>query len=277
MSCASQIAMATVPRAVVVVNGTVIPHDMIAREMQHHAAATPVAGWTAAARALVVRELLLQRAHELGVAADPQLDAGGRRETDEEAQMRAVFERDVHVPDADEATCRRIYDRNPARFRSADILEPAHILIAADRRDPVAYEAATARAAEIQAALAAGVASFEDAAAQYSDCPSRGQGGRLGQITQGDTTPEFEAALFELTPGELCRAPVATRYGCHIIRLDRKIEGCVVPFEAVSGQIARQLAERAWRVAVVQYLARLAASAKVSGIGLPTPAELRVS
>ena len=42
------------------VNGVAIPRDAIVREMQHHPADKPIAAWQQAARALVVRELLLQ-------------------------------------------------------------------------------------------------------------------------------------------------------------------------------------------------------------------------
>ena len=34
----------------------------------------------------------------------------GRRETDEEAMMRGVVEREVAVPEPDDETCRRYYD-----------------------------------------------------------------------------------------------------------------------------------------------------------------------
>ena len=48
--------------AAVSVNGVAIARDAIVREMQHHAAPKPIAAWQQAARALVIRELLLQRA-----------------------------------------------------------------------------------------------------------------------------------------------------------------------------------------------------------------------
>ena len=55
------------PKPVTVsVNGVVMPRDAIARETQHHPADTPILAWQAAARALVIRELLLQEARRLG-------------------------------------------------------------------------------------------------------------------------------------------------------------------------------------------------------------------
>ena len=100
----------------------------------------------AAARALVVRELLLQEARRLGVAAEPLADDDGRRETDEEALIRALVEREVRVPDPDEARCRRYYEQNLRRFRSPDIYEAAHILFAAAPGDGDARAAARMQA-----------------------------------------------------------------------------------------------------------------------------------
>ncbi len=50
------------------VNGVTIPRDRVAREAQHHPSRTPLEAWKAAARALVVRELLLQEARRLEVS-----------------------------------------------------------------------------------------------------------------------------------------------------------------------------------------------------------------
>ena len=71
--------------------------------------------------------------------------------------------------------------------------------------------------------------------------------------------------------------PVASRFGHHIIRLDRKIEGRQLPFEQVHDRIANYLADRTRRTAIAQFVARVAARAEVRGIDLPTPADLRVS
>ena len=65
--------------------------------MQNHAEATPKDAWQEATRALVVRELLLQRAHALHLAAEPRSEAG-LRETEEEALIRALLEAEVRHP-----------------------------------------------------------------------------------------------------------------------------------------------------------------------------------
>jgi peptidyl-prolyl cis-trans isomerase C len=225
---------------------------------------------------LVIRELLMQRARHLGVAPEPITDEAGRRETDEEAMMRGVVDREVTVPEPDDETCRRFYDRNGARFGSPDIYEAAHILFAAPPADAQAYARAREEAAAVLAQLQTRLELFAELATLHSRCPSAARGGNLGQITAGQTTPEFEQALMALTPGELCAEPVATRYGFHIIRLDHKHEGRTLPYEVVAGRIADYLRESVRRRADAQYVARLVSAAKIEGIDLAGADALRV-
>ena len=276
MSCAVHTQLPGGKPVAVSVNGVAIARDAIVREMQHHAAAKPIAAWQQAARALVIRELLLQEARRLAVAPQPMSDAEGRRETDEEAMMRALIEREVTVPEPDDDTCRRYYENNRARFRSPDIYEASHILFAALPADAPAYAQAREAAAAALAELRAHPDRFAALAQAYSECPSAAQGGNLGQITTGQTTPEFEQALIALAPGDLCEAPVATRYGFHVIRLDRKIEGQTLPFEVVAERIADYLRESVKRRADAQYVARLVSAARIDGIELAGANDMRV-
>ena len=75
-----------------------------------------------------------------------------------------------------------------------------------------------------------------------------------------------------MRPGETSAAPVASRFGHHIIRLDRKIEGRQLPFEQVRDRIASYLVERVRYTAIAQFMSRLAARAQISGIDFPTAA-----
>ena len=188
---------------VVKVNGIVIPRDAISREAQHHPAGKPIAAWRLATRALVIRELLLQEARRLGVEAAPRTDDAGRRETDEEAMIRGLVEREVATPHPDEETCRRYYDRNRKAFRSPTIYEVAHILFAARQCDAEAFDHASRRAWAALDALRLDPGCFEELARLQSDCPSAAQGGNLGQITCGQTGTSRHSRL--------CSAPSRTK------------------------------------------------------------------
>ncbi|MCW5724013.1 MAG: peptidylprolyl isomerase [Maricaulaceae bacterium] len=250
------------------VNGAAITAEAVAAEAQNHPAPGPDAAWRAAAEALVIRELLLQRGRELGLTPEPRKDEAGRRETADEALMRAVIEQEVTAPKATEDECRRFYGNNTGKFRSPDIYEPAHILFSADRADKTAFDKALGEAEAALSALKADPKAFEGLAKARSDCPSGKEGGRLGQVTPGQTTPEFETFMTALEEGQICDTPVKTRYGVHIIRLDRKQAGETLPFEAVKDRIAAWLAEASWRRAAAQYVQILLGEAKIEGLDM---------
>jgi len=249
------------------VNGVPIARKAIAAEVQNFPAPNPGEGWRAATRALVIRELLLQEAQRLDIQAVPAADQEGSVETNEEARIRALVEQEVPVPEADEATLRRFYDNNRRRFVSAPLFEADHILIAGRGDDEVAFAAARETAVHLAALLVEAPEQFPLLARAHSDCPSAALGGSLGQIGPGDTTSEFEAALRTLAPGAIS-APVETRYGVHLIRLNRHIEGRHLPFEAVREQIASYLDAHVRRQATAQYIALLIGRADIRGIAL---------
>ncbi|MBX3521148.1 MAG: peptidylprolyl isomerase [Xanthobacteraceae bacterium] len=274
MSCSVHSVTLPKPKPIRV-NGIEVPRAEISREAQYYPAQKPIDAWHSAAKALVVRHLLLAEAKRLAIAAVPQTE-DGRTETDDEAVIRELFEREVATPEPDEAACLRYYENNRNRFRSATIYEAAHILVGADKRDAVAFRAAKEKAEAIAAELRLYPEKFDMLAALHSDCPSAEQHGNLGQLTPGQTTPEFEKALAALAPGAIS-GPVESRYGVHIIRLTRRIEGKQVPFDAVRGRIADYLRESVERRASAQYIARLISAAQIEGIDLAGAEAHRVS
>lgn len=250
------------------VNDVEITAAAIAAECQNHPADNAEAAREEAVRALAVRELLLQEAAQLDIAAVPKKDEAGRTETDEEALIRGLLEDQINTPSADDDACRRYYDNNAQRFRSADVFEASHILLSADPADNEAYATAISDAEAIIAGLTDRPDDFADIARQRSACSSGRDGGHLGQITRGQTTPEFETFLLALEEGQLCPQPVKTPYGIHVLRLERREPGRVMPFEMVRDRIAAYIEEASWRRAVSQYIRLLAGRSNIQGIDL---------
>jgi peptidyl-prolyl cis-trans isomerase C len=260
-TCAAKPALPA-GRKAISVNGVAIPRAAIAQETQHHPATRPLDAMKAASTALVVRELLLQEARRLRIPAEPASDGEGRRETEEEALVRGLIESEVRTPRADETACRRFHDQNRRRFRTPDLYEARHILLPASLADG----AVLAQALLAQLALEPGA--FAALALTHSACPSGKTGGHLGQIGPGQTVPEFEEALAGMAVGTIHPEPVETRYGLHIVWLDRRIEGQDLPFEIVRPRIAAWLDEKVRRVAIQQYVSILAGRADIQGIDL---------
>lgn len=84
----------------------------------------------------------------------------------------------------------------------------------------------------------------------------------------GETVPEFERALFEGTWTGIFSKLVKTRFGFHIVAVDRRVPGRQLPFEAVRETIADQLGARVQKRALAQYVRVLAGRAEVRGVDL---------
>lgn len=237
------------------INGVAISEDAIAAEATHHADVP--APRDAAARALAIRELLLQRARKLGLEVPDAEDA-------DDAVIDMLFAREVKVPEPTEAECRRYYDGHREQFRSGDLVEASHILFAVTPGTPLGAIRAQAEATLKQ--LVAEPARFGNLAEKLSNCPSGTQGGNLGQLGRGDTVPEFEAALFEGNAVGVLPRLINTRHGFHVVLVNRRVEGTQVPFEPVARRIAEYLSESVRRKALQQYIRLLAAEAEISGI-----------
>jgi peptidyl-prolyl cis-trans isomerase C len=254
--------------ATVVVEGVEIPESLISEEVQHHPSASPAEARTAAGKALAIRALLLNRAAELNLSPEPQCDEDGREETPEEALVRMALDAEVEIVPPTNAECRRVYDGQQRRFTSPTLLEAAHILIEPVGEGAVAHEVARLRAQALLDDLLQDPAKFGQVARAESACPSGAVGGSLGQLGPGDLVAEVEQALSGLADGELLTQPVRSRFGWHILRLERRIEGRVLPFEYVEESIRLHLESRAWTAAAARYVADLAADAREQGVPL---------
>ncbi len=207
-----------------------------------------------------VRELLRQRAAALGLLASSSKDEDVAR------AIEQVLEREVAIPSATEEECRRYYDAHCDSFRSGDLVFARHILFQITPGSPL--DLVRAKAEQTLTHVATNPKSFEESARTLSNCPSGQHGGNLGQIGRGDTVPEFEQALF--ADGWIGILPrlIKTRYGFHIVSVDRRLEGEILPFEAVRQRIADVLTARVQETALRQYVRLLAGQADIRGVDL---------
>ncbi len=109
---------------------------------------------------------------------------------------------------------------------------------------------------------------FDAVAREMSNCPSGKDGGNLGQIGRGDTVPEFEQVLFRLHPEGILREVVRTRYGFHLVAIDKRIPGETLPFATVRERIAERLKTNVEERALRQYVSILAGQAEIVGVDL---------
>jgi peptidyl-prolyl cis-trans isomerase C len=207
------------------------------------------------------RELLRQRAVAVGLLGEDVTNAAAIDQAVEE-----LLAREVVTPTPTEEECRRFYEQHPREFQSGDLVCARHILFQVT--PSVRVPEIRARAEQTLNELLRQPERFAAIAAEMSNCPSGQQGGNLGQIGRGDTAPEFERALFRPGPPGLLREVVKTRFGFHIVAIDRRIPGARLPFEIVRERIAERLRAAVEEKALRQYVSVLAGRADIQGADL---------
>jgi peptidyl-prolyl cis-trans isomerase C len=66
-------------------------------------------------------------------------------------------------------------------------------------------------------------ADFGDIAKENSTCPSGGQGGDLGEFSQGQMVPEFDTVVFNDELNTV-HGPIKTQFGYHLLEVTARSE-----------------------------------------------------
>lgn len=80
-----------------------------------------------------------------------------------------------------------------------------------------------AQAAEELKTQIEGGADFAEVASEHSKCPSKAQGGALGEFGPGQMVPEFDQVVFSAEVGKV-HGPVQTQFGYHLIEITSRTD-----------------------------------------------------
>jgi peptidyl-prolyl cis-trans isomerase C len=239
------------------INGIVLDETLYAQELQYHPARDFQSTLQKAGQALVIRQLLLHEVNN-SLADDESVE-------DEEEAIQALLDKNVSFQAPSEHDCKRYFENNPDRFMSEPLLQVEHILLAAPKEDFEERDHAKKKALSIIEQLKADPGLFAALAEQFSVCPSKKTGGSLGQIGKGQTVPEFEKQLMRLPVG-LADTPIESRYGFHVVRLNKKIEGKHLEYVMVTEKINHYLTQKASQLSIQAYIQSLLEKADIEGI-----------
>lgn len=64
---------------------------------------------------------------------------------------------------------------------------------------------------------------FAEVAQQHSTCPSKAQGGDLGNFGPGQMVPEFDKVVFSAPINEV-QGPVKTQFGFHLLEVTSRTD-----------------------------------------------------
>ena len=246
---------------VITVNGVAIPEKDLANELQYHPNENFAVVVQQAGQALVIRQLLIDEAKKQGIDTS----------NDEEA-MQKLVESNISYDAPTDDICQRYFDNNKEKFMTMPLMEVDHILLAAAKDDIEGRDAASNNAKVIISQLQQEQSndepsSFAALAKEYSACPSKESGGNLGQLSKGQTVPEFERQLMPLSEG-LSDKAIESRYGFHVVNINRKIDGKQLDYDMVSDKVRGYLINSASHLAIQAYIQSLVELAEIDGVDI---------
>lgn len=131
-----------------------------------------------------------------------------------------------------EEELKAFYDQNQQQFKKGETVNAKHILTDSEET-----------CKEILASITNGEKTFEDAAKEFSTCPSKERGGDLGEFGKGQMVKEFEDAAFAAEIGQVV-GPVQTQFGYHLIKVEKKNEATVIEFEQIKENLRTNLLQQ---------------------------------
>lgn len=196
-----------------------------------------------------------------------------RSRISEDTKIRKVLDQvtaDVVQP-GDEAV-KKYYDEHPDEFEKGAMVKASHILVSTRG---ITDDAELAKKEQLVAELRKQLGesegkNFGELAMVHSDCPSKAQGGDLGEFGRGQMVPEFEQAAFTQDVGVIGDT-VKTDFGYHIIQVTERQDARKVPFDEVEESLCEKLHDQEKGKVVEAYIAELEEKADIVVPGAPKP------
>jgi peptidyl-prolyl cis-trans isomerase C len=154
------------------------------------------------------------------------------------------------------------YDTYPGLFKQPEQVKASHILIKIDKgADEAKKSEATEKIKTIQLKLKKGE-DFAALAKEFSEGPSKNNGGDLGYFQRGQMVKSFEDVAFALKT-EAVSDIVETQFGYHIIKVVDKKPEKTIAYENVKEDLAQQLKQEKTQEEVKIYIQKLREKSKI--------------
>lgn len=194
-----------------------------------------------------------------------------RKQIATDTKIRKLYEKvtaDVAKPG--DAEVKKYFDEHPDEFKQGASVDASHILISTQGiTDPAQLAAKEKIAKELREELVSKKGeNFAEMAGLHSDCPSKAEGGSLGEFEKGQMVPEFETAAFAQEVGAVGEC-VKTQFGYHIIKVNGKKEAKTLEFAEVQGKLSENLFEQAKSAKMGEFVSGLREKAKIVQPGAP--------
>lgn len=156
----------------------------------------------------------------------------------------------------------KFYTDNKDKFTTEETVHVRHILITIDAKDDEKIKAEKkAKIEKLRQQIMEG-ADFAEIAKNNSDCPSKENGGDLGDIKKGQTVKPFEDAAFSQEKNAIGPV-VTTEFGHHIIQVLGHNPAKTVKLDEVKDKISLYLEQQKQQEVFSQMTARLRKNAAI--------------
>lgn len=219
------------------VNGVAIPLsrvDAMVKDLQAQGRPDSPQLREAVKNQLITYELMMQEAAKTDLAKQPEV-AAQIESARQNVLIRAFLQDYVKKNPVTEAEIKAEYDKAKAQYEASPKegapkeYHARHILLKTE-----------AEAKAVIAKLKAG-GKFEDLAKQSEDTSNKDSGGDLGWATGDTFDADFTAGMAILAKGQTTPAPVKTKFGFHVIRLDDVRNVSFPPIEQIRNEIGQSL------------------------------------
>ena len=215
-------------------------------------------------------EILAKIREENKIETDEQFEAALKQENLTRADLRKSLEKQMIVSRVTQAEVngkigttedeeRAYYDTHKAEFTSQPEITIREILVEvpdSGKGINVGLDDEAKQKAEALRERVVSGESFDKVAAQFSDAPSKANGGLIGPIKRSEVAPAVQQVLAALKVGEV--SPVArTKRGYQILKMESATEATVMPFDEARSQIADRVFGQKRRGELIKYMNKL--------------------
>ena len=178
---------------------------------------------------LISVELINAFGTEIGLDNDPQFMSQVEQAL-KDIKYSFTMNKILSTITIEEDEAKEVYAAHPERYQGQESIKASHILVDDEKI-----------AKDIITKIESSELTFEDAAKEYSSCPSSEQGGDLGEFGRGMMVKEFEDAAFAMEVGEMTKEPVKSQFGYHVIKTTDKKGNEPLDFEEVKSEVMNKM------------------------------------
>jgi peptidyl-prolyl cis-trans isomerase SurA len=149
----------------------------------------------------------------------------------------------------------RYYEQHKQDYQQSESVRLSEILVSTSGGDEAKQAAAKAKADDIEARLHAG-GDFSQLAKSFSDGPTAGEGGDLGQYQRGALPKVLEDKTFVLKSGQVTE-PILTRQGYVILKVNQYVPGGAKPYKDVQNDVEESFYMARMEPAIRAYLTKM--------------------